>query len=311
VAVDPVILGTCTTAIHDRYTVVGPDGKLYRTWHPQVVPIDPNNPAAGTCAFAHEHGDNPATSVANPHMPPFGYAAAQAGLTEPHEGYKVTVINQGVINEDGGTALNSTRVIAHTGTGGAGRFDTEFHSFMFDIVGQNGFYAHLQGMADTGGVSSICANPRQSKTVVTVPGTGCAVTSLYEIWSMTFSVKDSSGNQRITAIFAPAVFDPITILNPSDPPGHRATYYTKNYFPQFGSNFYGCDREEYSGPVYWYNAGRPTTYQTDAYGNIVAGGAIQQQVSATTALGIPMSTLNQYQMKFRSNSCAPGLGVKN
>src|SRR5437870_1814478 len=55
-AVDPLILGTCPAAVHDRYVVTGPDGQLYRTWHPQVVAIDPANPGAGTCAFAHEHG---------------------------------------------------------------------------------------------------------------------------------------------------------------------------------------------------------------------------------------------------------------
>ncbi len=29
-SVDPVILGTCLAAVHDQYTVVGPDGKTYR-----------------------------------------------------------------------------------------------------------------------------------------------------------------------------------------------------------------------------------------------------------------------------------------
>jgi hypothetical protein len=90
-AVDPVILGNCTAAIHDRYTVMGPDGHIYRTWHPQVVPIDPNNPSPGTCQFDHEHGDNPQTSAANPNLPPFGYIGVQVSDAEPHEGFKVFV----------------------------------------------------------------------------------------------------------------------------------------------------------------------------------------------------------------------------
>ena len=52
------ILGTCSAQVHDRYVVRGPDGVLYRTWHPQVV----DNGAGGTCTFAHEHGVDPATS---------------------------------------------------------------------------------------------------------------------------------------------------------------------------------------------------------------------------------------------------------
>ena len=31
---------TCTKEIHDAYAVVGPDGKLYPTWHPAVDPGD-------------------------------------------------------------------------------------------------------------------------------------------------------------------------------------------------------------------------------------------------------------------------------
>jgi hypothetical protein len=58
-AVNSAILGTCPPEVHDRYFVIGPDGRKYRTWHPVTVPIDPSNPSRGTCTFAHEHGDNP------------------------------------------------------------------------------------------------------------------------------------------------------------------------------------------------------------------------------------------------------------
>jgi predicted small secreted protein len=47
---------TCTREIHDRYSVVAPDGKRYNTWHP---PVDP-----GTgCTFGHEHGRDPRSSA--------------------------------------------------------------------------------------------------------------------------------------------------------------------------------------------------------------------------------------------------------
>src|SRR5688500_497553 len=43
---------TCTKEQHDAFSVVGPDGKLYPTWHP---PVDPTS----GCSFGHEHGRDP------------------------------------------------------------------------------------------------------------------------------------------------------------------------------------------------------------------------------------------------------------
>ena len=43
---------SCTKEQHDAYSVVGPDGKLYPTWHP---PVD----ATTGCSFGHEHGRDP------------------------------------------------------------------------------------------------------------------------------------------------------------------------------------------------------------------------------------------------------------
>ncbi|MEM4186984.1 MAG: hypothetical protein QW801_06880, partial [Candidatus Caldarchaeum sp.] len=90
-AVNPAILGTCPPEVHDRYYVIGPDGRKYRTWHPVTVPIDPANPSRGTCTFAHEHGDNPRQGSFND-LPAFGYAAKVAGMVEEiaaHAGFKV------------------------------------------------------------------------------------------------------------------------------------------------------------------------------------------------------------------------------
>ena len=42
---------SCTKEQHDAYAVVGPDGKLYPTWHPPTGP--------GGCSFGHEHGRDP------------------------------------------------------------------------------------------------------------------------------------------------------------------------------------------------------------------------------------------------------------
>jgi hypothetical protein len=55
-----VLYDTCPNAadtarikeIHDSYSVIGPDGKRYPTWHP---PVDPKT----GCKFGHEHGRDP------------------------------------------------------------------------------------------------------------------------------------------------------------------------------------------------------------------------------------------------------------
>ena len=300
--IDAAILGTCPEAVHDRYVLTGPDGNVYRTWHPQVVLLDPNIPSLGTCRFAHEHGDDPSTSKANASLPPFGYIGAQVNDIEPHEGFKVFVVNQGAVNNEGGIAQNSTRLVFHQGTGGPKRFDSRLHSMMFDLVAPDGHYVHVQGMADTGSVGSICANPRQGRTVTTL---GCPITSLYEIWAMTFN---AGGRATINA--SAAVFDPITVLDQNSLPGQRPLIYSAAVFTKIRPAFYGCDRESYAGPIYWYNKTGPSTFYTDAYGNLAASG-LMQQVSNQNTIGIRMSSSNQYQMKLHKSQCAGGLGLKN
>src|SRR5437879_5862966 len=42
----------CTAEVHNSYSVVGPDRKLYPTWHPPVDPVT-------GCSFGHDHGRHP------------------------------------------------------------------------------------------------------------------------------------------------------------------------------------------------------------------------------------------------------------
>ncbi|HEU5152942.1 MAG TPA: hypothetical protein VFU19_20790 [Iamia sp.] len=109
----PTAHDTCSAELHRSYSVIGPDGKLYPTWHPPTV-VDP---ATGqTCTFGHEHGDDPATSDiytwVTDHLDasldrgrgiPFGYVSealdawsAETGAVTRHEdnvGHKVVVAN--------------------------------------------------------------------------------------------------------------------------------------------------------------------------------------------------------------------------
>ncbi len=44
---------------HDSFNVIGPDGKLYPTWHPPTA-VEPKTGAV--CRFGHEHGRDPSTA---------------------------------------------------------------------------------------------------------------------------------------------------------------------------------------------------------------------------------------------------------
>lgn len=307
-------LGTCTAAVHDRFVLTGPDGMPYRTWHPQTVPVDPGNPTGPTCTFGHEHGDDPTTSRADPTLPLFGYISRLGQMDEAHEGFKVFVINAGTTNDEGRTALASTRVVAHMGTGGARRFNERHHSLEFDLIGPGGHEVHVQGLADTGLAGSICQRDRSladsnpandvGRTVVVTKGNGCdAVGSLYEIWTFTLNVNSA------VVIVSTAVFDPITVMNPADlTTGVR----TGVAYPAFGEQ-HGCNRESYHGPVYWYNDAGPTNFYTDAHGIPTTPGwygAVPQYVSRHHDIGILMNQ-DQQQMKLHRSTCAPGLAFQN
>jgi len=111
----PSAQDSCPRSLHERFSVIGPDGKLYPGWHPPVV----TDPATGQpCTFGHEHGRDPAGSdlyewVAEHFAAagrerlsgiPFGlatealedWAAANPGVPrrqEDHVGYKVEYEN--------------------------------------------------------------------------------------------------------------------------------------------------------------------------------------------------------------------------
>ncbi len=82
---------SCTQVDHNAYAAVGPDGKLYPTWHPAV------DPASG-CTFGHEHGRDPRGSDIDLQVGdiPFGYANERLDAFDPlttrhedHVGHKI------------------------------------------------------------------------------------------------------------------------------------------------------------------------------------------------------------------------------
>lgn len=120
----PTAYDTCPRSLHDSFTVVGPDGRRYPTWHPPTA-VDPATGA--TCTFGHEHGSDPRSSdlfdwvAAHGAAPgyeegagiPFGlanealaaYAAERPGtLTryEDHVGHKVDVADDVTLLDERG-----------------------------------------------------------------------------------------------------------------------------------------------------------------------------------------------------------------
>ena len=83
-----------------------------------------------------------------------------------------------------------------------------------------------------------------------------ALAAPYEIWSTTQSVR-FQGRVVYTAFATPAVFDPITVLNPANPTelvyAWDARVAAIKQFTDDWSGIRGCDRESYAQPGYWYN----------------------------------------------------------
>ena len=69
----------CPAWVHDQYMTTGPDGKQYRTWHPQIDPVY-------WCSFGHEHGSDPSLA-GTAYKVAFGYTATLGGMAEPERGF--------------------------------------------------------------------------------------------------------------------------------------------------------------------------------------------------------------------------------
>ncbi|MCS7133914.1 MAG: hypothetical protein NZ921_03860 [Candidatus Caldarchaeum sp.] len=211
---NPAILGNCPPEVHDRYFVIGPDGRKYRTWHPVTVPIDPNNPSRGTCTFAHEHGDNPRQGSFND-LPAFGYAAKIAGMVEEiaaHSGFKV------FYKPRTGNGLGNNaewRIVVHQGTAGAGRLVRAFHSMQIDIVDAAGRRTSVNLMGDTGNLNPKCG-PRVGDRIV--PDEECVSRRLfYEVWY--FAIRVGTGTIHGARFFAApgiGVYNPMTYMKVGD-----------------------------------------------------------------------------------------------
>lgn len=315
----------CPTWVHDGHVAAGPDGKFYPTWHPD---IDPDY----GCYFGHTHGDDPRVSSVAQTMPAFGYVGAVAGMAEPHAGFKVFNFECGEPGDQGPSRIAS-RFVMHMGTSGVARYMMAFHSIEYDARACDGSWeVHLKGMGNFGDgipVGSICDNPRQGgRDFSTI---GCVEAgkpeNAYEIWGGHFSVRypdefDELFQSRAYVQLVPALFDPVTTLDPTDM--HQVVYTADIVYPgQFDplsqqSPFRGCRMETYQGPLSINNRNSPVKYITDVYGVIqedaIEGdpGTLVQYVSAVRVDGAAANaSQNGTQFKKEFDFCSPFLHAPN
>ena len=148
---------TCPVEVHNRYSTVGPDGKLYPTWHP---PVDP----ASGCSFGHEHGRDPRGSdlYASVGDLPLGYANEQLDIWDPsgkrhedHVGHKIEWENDVLMHFDGvpDDVLNlrcDVLVKLHQGTHSRDAFTNNVHEVIYHIRCTDGTEVHLTTMLPIG-----------------------------------------------------------------------------------------------------------------------------------------------------------------
>ncbi len=140
----PGAFDSCTREQHDAYAVLGPDGKVYPTWHPPTGP--------GGCSFGHEHGRDPSGSDLYDDTDglPFGVANEMLAITDPanprdedHFGHKVEWENDIELEFRGaGSAIFSVTCDVltkfHQGTHSKDAFTNNVHELVYHLRCDNG-----------------------------------------------------------------------------------------------------------------------------------------------------------------------------
>lgn len=154
----PTSWDTCSKEIHDRYSVVGADGKLYPTWHP---PVDSRT----GCTFGHEHGRNPAGSdlYNTTGDIPFGLANEALDTWDPsgarhedHFGHKIEWENNvSLQRSEGGNRIDIgvtcdflTKI--HQGTHSKDAFTNNLHELAYHVRCSDGTELHATIMVAFG-----------------------------------------------------------------------------------------------------------------------------------------------------------------
>ena len=147
---------TCPISVHQQYSTVGPDGKLYPTWHP---PVDP----ATGCTFGHEHGRDPHGSDLFSEIGdlPLGYANEQLDIFDPtgrrhedHFGHKYEWENDVQMNVANGGGVLSVKCDIlyklHQGTHSKDAFTNNLHEVQYYAKCNDGSEVRMIIMAAIG-----------------------------------------------------------------------------------------------------------------------------------------------------------------
>ncbi len=248
----PALTDTCTQAIHDSYSVVGPDGMRYPTWHP---PVDP----ASGCTFGHEHGRDPRGSdLYNEVGPiPFGYANQHlvasgfgAHRQEDHVGHKVEWENDMPmrVGETGSATFAITCDVLtklHQGTHSPDAFTNNLHEVVYHVNCSDGTAFSATLLTPIGTPGQLVASCEHERTTVAgtatppnspngggrraVPDLGCIQehvlrtdgerprfdSALRESWEVSGSLRKANG--QTIAAFNPyyQVIDPSRYYDPA------------------------------------------------------------------------------------------------
>ncbi|MFN0181906.1 MAG: hypothetical protein ACKVZ0_24150 [Gemmatimonadales bacterium] len=141
-------------SVHDRYTTLGPDGKLYPTWHPPVEP-------GINCTFGHEHGRDPrGSSLYLETGPiPFGYANEVLEQHDPanprhedHVGHKIEWEDGMIMRVDGAPISMTCSVLTklHQGTHSKDAFTNNLHELAYHLRCSDGSAMSLTLMTPIG-----------------------------------------------------------------------------------------------------------------------------------------------------------------
>jgi len=165
---------TCTPEIHNRYSVVGPDGKLYPTWHP---PVDPET----GCTFGHEHGRDPrGSNLYGAHGDiPFGYANEQLDIYNPgmqrhedHLGHKIEWENDLAMRFSGAAAASLLEVRCdvlvkmHQGSHSKDAFTNNLHEIVFIARCSDGLKFHVTMLTAIGTPGEFVSSCDSDRTIV-------------------------------------------------------------------------------------------------------------------------------------------------
>lgn len=147
---------TCPISVHQQYSTVGRDGKLYPTWHPPVDPVT-------GCTFGHEHGRDPHGSDLFSEIGdlPLGYANEQLDTFDPtgrrhedHFGHKYEWENDIQMNVANGGGVLSVRCDIlyklHQGTHSKDAFTNNLHEVQYYAKCNDGSEIRMIMMAAIG-----------------------------------------------------------------------------------------------------------------------------------------------------------------